>query len=30
LGMMGLRIKINMHGEVIEINQPGMIDPDSE
>jgi hypothetical protein len=30
LGMMGLRIKINVHGEVIEIDQPGMIDPDSE
>jgi hypothetical protein len=30
LGMMGLRIKINVHGDVIEIDQPGMIDPDSE
>jgi hypothetical protein len=30
MGMMGLRIKINVHGEVIEIDQPGMIDPDSE
>jgi hypothetical protein len=30
LGMMGLRIKINVHGEVIEIDQPGMIDPDSQ
>ncbi len=30
LGMAGLRIRINVHGEVIEINQPGMIDPDSE
>lgn len=30
MGMMGFRIKINLHGEVIEINQPGMVDPDEE
>jgi len=30
LGMMGLRIRINVHGEIIDINQPGMIDPNSE
>lgn len=30
MGMMGFRIRINVHGEVIEINQPGVIDPDSE
>jgi len=30
MGMMGFRIKINFHGDVIDINQPGMIDPDQE
>jgi hypothetical protein len=30
MGMAGLRIKINVHGDIIEITQPGMIDPDSE
>lgn len=30
MGMMGFSIRINVHGEVIELNQPGMIDPDSE
>jgi hypothetical protein len=30
MGMMGFRIKINIHGDVIDIEQPGMIDPDSE
>jgi hypothetical protein len=30
LGMTGFRIRINMHGEVTEIEQPGMIDPDEE
>jgi hypothetical protein len=30
LGMAGLQIRINLHGEVIEVNQPGMIDPDDE
>jgi hypothetical protein len=28
MGMTGFRIKINLHGEVIEIEQPGMVDPD--
>lgn len=30
MGMMGFRIKINVHGEIIDIEQAGMIDPDSE
>jgi hypothetical protein len=30
MGMMGFRVRINMHGEVIEVNQPGMIAPDDE
>lgn len=30
MGMMGFRIRINVHGEVLEIDQPGMIDPDVE
>lgn len=30
LGMMGFRIKINVHGEVVEINQPGIIDSGDE
>lgn len=30
MGMMGLKIRINYHGEVIEISQPGMISPDDE
>lgn len=30
MGMMGFRIKINVHGEVIEIDQPGTIDPEQE
>ena len=30
MGMVGLRIRINVHGEVIEINQPGAIDTDEE
>ena len=30
MGMMGFRITINFHGEVIDVNQPGMIDPESE
>ena len=28
MGMMGFRIKINVHGEVLEVVQPGTIDPD--
>ena len=30
LGMAGFKIRINLHGEVLEIIQPGMIDPDEE
>jgi len=31
LGMMGFKIRINVHGDVLEVVQPGMIDPgDSE
>ena len=30
MGMAGLRIRINMHGDVIEIDQPGRIAPDDE
>jgi hypothetical protein len=30
IGMMGFRIRINVHGEVIDIHQPGMIDPEDE
>lgn len=30
MGMMGFRIRINLHGEVIEIDQPGMVDPDED
>ncbi len=30
MGMMGFRITINVHGEVIDVNQPGMVDPESE
>jgi hypothetical protein len=30
LGMMGFKIRINMHGELIEIVQPGMISSDDE
>ena len=29
MGMMGFRIRINVHGEVLEIEQPGAIDPES-
>ncbi len=28
MGMTGFRIRINVHGDVIEINQPGTIEPD--
>lgn len=28
MGMAGFRIRINVHGDVIEINQPGTIEPD--
>jgi hypothetical protein len=27
MGMMGFKVRINLHGEVIDIEQPGMIDP---
>lgn len=30
LGMAGFQVRINLHGEVLEVNQPGMVDPDSE
>lgn len=30
MGMMGFRIKINVHGEVLEVNQPGISSPDDE
>ncbi len=30
MGMMGFKVRINIHGEVLEIEQPGMIDPDQE
>lgn len=30
MGMAGFRIKINVHGDVIELKQPGMIEPDEE
>ena len=30
IGMTGFRIRIDIHGEVIDIEQPGMIDPGDE
>ena len=30
MGMMGFRIRINHHGDVTEIMQPGIVDPDQE
>ena len=30
IGMMGFRIRINVHGEVVEVEQPGMIAPEDE
>ena len=30
MGMLGFKIRINLHGEVIEIEQPGMIDPGND
>jgi hypothetical protein len=30
MGMMGFRIRINLHGEVIDVEQPGTIAPDDE
>ena len=29
MGMMGFRIRINVHGEVLDIEQPGAIEPES-
>jgi hypothetical protein len=28
--MMGFRVKINVHGEVLEVNQPGTTAPEDE
>jgi hypothetical protein len=30
MGMMGFRITINMHGDVVNLEQPGMIDTDGD
>ena len=30
IGMTGFRIRIDVHGEVIDIEQPGMIDPEND
>jgi hypothetical protein len=30
IGMMGFRIRINVHGDVLEVEQPGMIAPEDE
>jgi hypothetical protein len=30
MGMMGFKIRINVHGEVVEIEQPGMVDTGDE
>lgn len=30
MGMMGFRIRINIHGEVLDVDQPGMIAPEDE
>lgn len=30
LGMMGFKIRINLHGELLEVIQPGIIAPDDE
>ena len=30
LGMSGFKIRINLHGELLEVVQPGMVDPDAE
>jgi hypothetical protein len=30
MGMMGFRIKINVHGEVVDVQQPGIIDSSEE
>jgi len=28
MGMLGFRVRINLHGEVVAIDQPGMVEPD--
>ena len=30
MGMMGIRIRINVHGDVLDVEQPGMIAPEDE
>jgi excinuclease UvrABC ATPase subunit len=30
LGMLGFQIRINVHGEVLEVHQPGVISPEDE
>ena len=30
MGMMGFRIIVDIHGDILEISQPGMIDPDED
>lgn len=30
LGMMGFRVRINVHGEVLDVEQPGMTSPEDE
>lgn len=30
MGMMGFKVRINIHGEVLEVEQPGMTDPGEE
>jgi predicted nucleic acid-binding Zn ribbon protein len=30
MGMMGFRVVINVHGEVVRVNQPGMIDDEGD
>lgn len=30
MGMMGFRVRINVHGEVLQVEQPGAISPDNE
>ena len=30
MGMVGFKVRINVHGEIIDIEQPGMEGPDDE
>ena len=30
MGMMGFRVRINVHGDVLEVNQPGVVAPDDD